>query len=679
MKLAVDVGGTFTDLVIQDEHTGTFEIVKCPSTPDGFERGVLSAVSELPSERLSGDVSFIHGSTIVINHLLERKGAKTGLLTTKGFRDVLDIQRTNRPDLYNLRYQKPKPFVAREHRFEIDERIGPDGRIIKSLDLTQLDSVIEQISRGGYDAVAVAFINAYQNAEHEEAVAERIRLLLPDIYVCISSQIRLWREYERTNTVVASSYVGPAVANYLSKLEDGLLNYGIGRVGMSSPSMMLSNGGRTTFHEAKAWPINLVESGPAAGITGACVIGKRLNIPDFIALDVGGTTAKAALVEGGQPQRLQEYVIEGGRAKAGHPLLVPTVDITEVGAGGGSIVRVTEDGAIRIGPDSAGANPGPACYGRGGTSPTITDANFLAGRLPETLAQGMPLHRHLAEQAFQPLVDSLDMSLEDVVQGVLRMAESRMASVLQLATVARGKDPRRFHLIAYGGSAPLHAAEMAKQLRIPSVIIPPRAGVFAAWGMVHAPYLLDKVKTVVIPWPSGASQLEREVVSLGRDAEASLIKMGQVCGHTEVRLDVRYVGQARSLAISGDDLTAVATRFTEVHQEKYGFVMDAPIEVTEIHIIASDSVQVRTGEISKSNGEPSRDSHTSSRGQRTVLTADGYRVADVYRRESLDVGDIIFGPAIVEEETTTTYLPPDQQLQVDVEHNLIIIGGGLDL
>ncbi|WP_027092112.1 hydantoinase/oxoprolinase family protein [Cohnella thermotolerans] len=681
MKLAVDVGGTFTDLVLYDEKTGNVSIVKCPSTPEGFERGVLKAVDEAAAEREGREVVFIHGSTVVINHLLERKGARTALVTTKGFRDNLDIQRTNRPDLYNLRYRKPKPFVERADRYEVDERIGADGAVVRPLDPAEIGRIAERVRAGGYEAVAVAFINAYKNPVHEREAARLLKEMLPGVYVTCSSNVALWREYERTNTAVSSAYVGPAVHSYLGKLEDGLRERGIGGEKELQPTMMLSNGGRTTFDEARSWPIDLVESGPAAGITGACALGERTGKRDFIALDVGGTTAKAGLVENGKPMRLQEYTLEPGSRSAGYPLLVPTVDIVEVGAGGGSIVRVTEDGAIRVGPDSAGANPGPACYGRGGRLPAVTDANFLAGRLPETLASGLKLDRAAAERAFEPIARQLGIPLEDVVRGALRVAESKMAQVLRLATVARGKDPREYDLIAYGGSAPLHAAEMARDLRLRSVLIPPNAGVFSAWGMLHAPFLADAMRTVWVSWPEGRERIERETEELVAEAQAKFAAMGLTARSFEKNAEVRYQGQARSITVDASDLDRVAEAFAAAHKEKFGFTMDAPLEITGIHVVASDAEAAADAGTGSGGTDAGADEEARTAaspvpaGRRRVLASDGWHEAAVYRRGDLKPGDRIDGPAVVEEHTTTTYVPPDAKLAVDRFANLVLTFG----
>ncbi|WP_029420314.1 hydantoinase/oxoprolinase family protein [Alicyclobacillus macrosporangiidus] len=677
MRLAVDVGGTFTDLVLFDEQTGATRTVKCPSTPGRFEDGVLAAVDEVrPRLQDPGTVAFIHGSTVVINHLLERKGAKTALITTKGFRDNLDIQRTNRPDLYNLRYRKPKPFVERKDRYEVDERIGPRGEVIRPLNVAELSEVVDHLREGRYEAVAIAFLHAYRNPAHELQCMEYIREHLPGVFVACSSQVELWREYERTNTTVCCAYVGPSVADYLQRLANGLTARDIGR---SRPlTMMLSSGGRTTFQEASRWPIDLIESGPAAGVTGARRVARWCGIQNFIALDVGGTTAKAALVEDGEPERVQEYILEPGPRSGGYPLLVPSLDIKEIGAGGGSIVRVSEDGAIQVGPDSAGAMPGPACYGRGGRLPTITDANFLAGRLPEVLASGLRLDRDRARAAFAPLAERLRMPLEDVVRGVLRVAEAKMARVVHLATVARGKDPRDYDLIAYGGSAPLHAVALARELRIRRVVIPPAAGVFAAWGMIHAPYQVDRMKTVNAPWPEGRAEVESVCAALRDDAVSKIQSMGRRAGHARVYLEVRYVGQARSLTVEADDADLVHMRFTKAHREKYGFTLDAPLEVTGVHVVVTDQDETSESGTFGAKVQPrgQEQAGAAAIGMRQVLTHDGWRKAPVYRREALAAGAVVTGPAVVEEETTTTYVPPEAVLTVDAYANMIIQVGG---
>lgn len=681
MKLAVDVGGTFTDVVYFDPHTRQTRIVKCLSTPHAFEQGVFSAVAEaLQGVETAGTdfgVSFVHGSTIVINHLIERKGAKTALLTTLGFRDNLDIQRTNRPDLYNVRYRKPEPFVPRCHRYEVTERIGPDGTILTPLNADKLDELVDELRREQFQAVAIAFINAYQNPVHELALRNYLEPELPGVYISCSSVVRLWREYERTNTVVANAYVRPTVASYVGRLDEGLVQHGMGTLAAMPPTMMLSNGGRATFQAASEWPIDLVESGPAAGVTGARVMAARIGIDKFIALDVGGTTAKAALVENGEPLRLQEYVLEPGR-QGGYPLLVPTIDIVEVGAGGGSVVRLTEDGGLRIGPDSVGAMPGPACYGQGGTEPSITDACYLSGRLPDVLASGLRLDRAAAEKALAHLVVQLGVSVDELIAGVLRLAASRMATVVQLATVARGKDPREYHLFAYGGSAPLYAVEVARELRIPTVVIPLDAGVFASWGMVYAPYQIDVMKTVRVAWPSGRSELETECDILQQDAGTRMRHMGRISWSTQTFVDIQFAGQARSLPIHLASLETLAKDFIAAHQEKYGFVLDAPLEVTGVHLIAlDDSDQVEGSNCVDLDSTTSNRTRTPLRPReiRAVLTAVGWCDAAVYTRDALIPGDCLTGPVVIEEPTTTTYVPTGATLTVDAQRNLIIAAG----
>ena len=443
-RLAVDIGGTFTDLVHFDEESGSLEAEKSLSTPRDLTQGVLNTID------LSGieprDVSFfVHGGTTVINAITERKGVRTALVTTKGFRDVLEIARGNRPDMYNLRFQKPVAFVPRRRRFEVRERIDAQGHEIEPLEQADLEAVVEQCRKQAIEAIAVQFLHSYVAPEHEAACAAFLREKLPDVAVTASHEItREWREYERGNTAVLNAYVQPIVQRYFTKLEGALRELGI-----DCPfTAMQSNGGTTSFGWAKAHPITLIESGPAAGVNGAALIGELCGEPNVIYLDVGGTTVKCSVIEDGRPKVTTEYKLEWSRLNPGYPVRVPVADLVEIGAGGGSIARIDAAGSLRVGPQSAGADPGPACYGLGGSEPTVTDAKLLTGVLnPENFAGGrIALDMDRARNAMQTIADGLDTTVEDAAAAVIRVVEANMNNALKLVSIQRGHDPRDFVL-----------------------------------------------------------------------------------------------------------------------------------------------------------------------------------------------------------------------------------------
>lgn len=664
MRIAVDIGGTFTDLSLYDPRSGGFRFTKVPSTPEAFDDGVIDAVVRAGAE---GARSLVHGSTIVINSLTQRRGARVALVTTAGFRDVIEIQRTNRPDLYNLRYRKPAAFVSRRHRYELAERVGPDGEVICPVDERDARTLGETLRREGFEAVAIAFLNSYRNPANEERCAAVLRGLLPDAFIALSSSVPQWREYERTNTAVFSAYVGPTVARYIDRLDARLDGLEIG----PARSLMLSSGGRTTFAAARSWPIDLIESGPAAGVVGGTVLAARMGIGDFVTLDVGGTTAKACLVEAGEPLLQREYHFERTRATAGYPLLLTSLDLMEIGAGGGSIVQRDAGGALRVGPESAGAKPGPAAYGQGGTRPTVTDACLLTGRLPSVLCEGFALSPRLARQAFAPLAAELGLAVEDAAEGALRLAEATMARVLELSTVARGRDPRGLTLIAFGGQGPIHAASLAQDLGFAKVVIPRDPGVFSARGMIEAPWRLDLSATLWTPWPEGEGAVRDALGHLRGRVDDWLAREG-VDGRPIVsaRISCRYRGQTHSLDIALARAEELADAFRRAHERLYSFALDVPIEVTAVHLtcLVPTSLEQQPETASAGAAVPA--------GERTLHATGRRWPLPVYRRAALAAGARFDGPLVVEEETATTFAPPGSRIEVDEALNLIVFPGG---
>src|SRR5215203_3209397 len=442
IRLAVDIGGTFTDVVVFDESSGAVWAAKISTTPANFADGVL-AVIQAGKIDPADVIAFIHGTTVVINAITQRRGVKTALVTTAGFRDVLEIGRGNRPDMYNLKFHKPKPFVPRRLRFEVRERVGADGSVWTPLATEDLEAIADSCQAEGVEAIAVCFLHAYAHPKHEEAAAAFLRARLPDVLVTASSEItREWREFERSSTSALNAYVQPILDGYLWDLESRLR-----AEGLTAPVFaMLSNGGTATFEAARKTPIALVESGPVAGVTGAVLIGHVIDDANIIALDIGGTTAKCSLIENGEVKITTDYRLEATPRSSGYPVRVPVVDIFEIGAGGGSIAWFDDGGALRVGPLSAGADPGPAAYGKGGTQPTVTDAMLIAGVLdPATFLGGqLPIDITLARQSYQPIADRLGITVDEAAAGVIRVADEQTIDALKLISVRRGYDPRDF-------------------------------------------------------------------------------------------------------------------------------------------------------------------------------------------------------------------------------------------
>ena len=443
-RVATDIGGTFTDLVQLDDASGELTFAKSSTTPSDLAQGVLDVIDRGGVE-LADVASLSHGTTVVINTLTERTGARTGLVTTRGFRDVLQIARGNRPDMYNLVPQKPVAFVPRRHRYEVTERVDRHGNVLEPLAVEELDELASAIAAAGLEALAVCFLHSYAHPEHERACRDYLRERLDGVAVTASSDVtREWREYERSSTAVLNSYVQPRVGRYVNELEQRL-----GDAGLEGPlQIMQSNAGTATARAACERPIYLVESGPAGGVVGAARIGERIAEPDVLYLDIGGTTAKTSLVLGGEPKTTTEYRIEWRPDSAGYPVMVPVVDIVEIGAGGGSIAWIDDGGSLRVGPRSAGAEPGPACYGLGGDQPTVTDAKLLAGVLdPDYFLGGsVAVSTELAEQALVRLGGELGHGARELANGIVRLLNANMINVLKLITVRRGYDPRDFVL-----------------------------------------------------------------------------------------------------------------------------------------------------------------------------------------------------------------------------------------
>jgi N-methylhydantoinase A len=660
---AIDVGGTFTDFTIRNPD-GALRFAKVPTTPAALHEGVFSGLAQGGADVRALE-RVVHGSTIVINTIIERKGARTALVTTKGFADVLEIGRGNRPDMYNFHYEKPVPFVPRRLCFEVDERIDASGGVVAALDRASLDAVIDGLRDAAVEAVAVCTLHSYANPQHERLIADRIRAELPDVAVSASHEISgLWREYERASTTVLNACARPAVDAYLSELDSGLAAHGFnGRV-----SLVQSTGGLTDLRDARLRPVTLLESGPVAGVAGFARLGAELGLRDVISLDVGGTTAKCAVVQDGRLPITDDYAIGRTPLSPGYPVQVPTVDIVEIGSGGGSLARVGLDGSVSVGPESAGAAPGPACYGWGGTEPTVTDAALAAGWLnPEYFLGGrMPLRPNLAQRALRGLAEAMDLSLDHAAAGVLRLAHESLAAALRLVSLERGHDPRDFVLGASGGAGPMHAAMLARDLGIPHVVVPLSPGTFSAWAMLLLEPRADDVVTKVVPIEElGYADVFDRLLTTAEE------RLGQGTHRVERVVAMRYRGQEHTLdvVVPADGAPdSLAARFHDLHHARFGFSLpedDAECVHFRVAVWGEGTQGTAPRWPSTEDAAPV--------ARRSILLLDEV-VGDVpvYRRTELGAGTRLAGPAVVEDETATTIVPSDAKAEVDGTGNLLI-------
>ena len=667
-RLATDIGGTFTDLVHFDEGTGALSVAKSLSTPDDLTRGVLDTIDQAELDADAVDY-FVHGGTTVINAITERTGAKTALVTTEGFRDVLEIARGNRPDLYNLRYRKEVPFVPRRLRFEVRERVDARGRVRVPLHLEDLDRVIDVCRAQEVEAIAIQFLHSYAAPAHEEETAAYLRERLNGVAITASHEItREWREYERANTAVLNAYVQPIVQRYFDTLETG-----IDRLGLDCPMMaMQSNGGTTSFGWAREHPITLLESGPAAGVNGAALIGRLCDEPDVIYLDIGGTTAKCSTIEGGEPKVTTDYRLEATRIRYGYPVRVPVIDIVEIGAGGGSIAWFDEGGTLCVGPRSAGADPGPACYGRGGTEPTVTDAKLITGVLnPANFAGGrLSLDVGLARAAMGKIAEGLDCSVDEAAVAVIRLVDANMINALKLVSIQRGHDPNDFALMVGGGGGAMHGASLGRELGVKEIVVPRYPGLFSAWGMLATAPRRDFMRTALQRADTlDIAALRALFAELHEEAARYFSSEG---GHgtftAACHLDMRYGGQEHAVTIPIDldraSRESILDAFHDAHERAYTFrLADTPVELVTFRLTAT--ADVARPELTPWAAE-GRSAEAAAREGRTVdFGEEGEHETAVYDRDLLPPGFEADGPLIVEEPSSTTLVCPRQRVRVD--------------
>lgn len=686
VRVATDVGGTFTDLVYfeSDPATGQHIIrtAKVDTTPPNFAKGVLNVIQK--ADIALETVDFLaHGTTVVINALTERRGVKTALITTQGFRDILEIARANRPDYFNLKWVKPAPFVARYLRREVGGRLHTDGSEREPLDLSGLVDILDAFRADGVQAIAICLLHAYANPVHEQAVLKEVQRLWPEVSVVASHQItREWREYERSSTTVLSAYVQPIAARYLDNLETGLREGGY----KAPLYIMQSNCGVDSVTHARDIPITMVESGPASGFWAAAELGRLLDEPNLLALDIGGTTAKCSLVRNGQVSIKTDYWIERNRLNAGYPIMVPVVDLVEIGNGGGSIAWVDEFDKLHVGPESAGALPGPAAYGNGGTQVTTTDANLALGRINPGYFCGGELAADMAavEQAFDPLSERLKLPANEIARGIIRIANDNMVNALKLVSLSRGHDPRELTLIAFGGGGAMHAVALAQELGVKKVIVPRGASVFSAWGMTMSDLRRDLfINRFVETEREGELALTQLFLQdLMHNARVQFVDEAIAPDQVDLQVSckLRYQNQEHAVEVALDHeeslsehWPAIARRFHNLYEQQYSYRLQAPLEIVGFHLVAVAQIGKLNLQALPVTGRPLAEAH---KGQRPVdFALEGIHDTAIYDYARLEPQMSFSGPAIIEDAGSTVVVHPGNQVLVDRLGNLHITLG----
>ena len=679
-RLSADVGGTFTDIAAFDQRTGELRLGKTLTTSERLADGIATGVAKAGAT-FRGSQLFLHGTTIAINTILERTGARCALLTTQGFRDIYEIGRINRPQSYDLFFRKHEPLIERASRHELRERIDAQGKVLIPLNADEVCAIGNKLVESGIEAIAILFLHSYRNPEHEMLVKELLERAHPEMFVTASHDLsREYREFERTSTVAANAYIGPRVRRYLSELSAEIEASGF----VGTFLIVQSNGGLFDVNDAQRACIRLLESGPAAGVIGTKALCECVGLTRAIAFDMGGTTAKAGVIYDGDVLMTGGALI-GGYA-TGLPVQVPMIDIQEVGTGGGSVARVDVTGGLRVGPESAGAHPGPVCYGLGGQQPTVTDANLILGRLSidRFLGGEMRLDIEAATRSIQnQIADPLGLTATAAADGILRVATTKMSHVVRWVTTERGFDAADFALVAYGGAGPLHAAMIAQELTIAKVIIPRAPGHFSAYGMLLSNLRRDFVRTwftplSVAPFPM-MEQIFADMEKQGREAVGrSSIGLSGIL--VTRGADMRYVGQEHAVSIelphqlfAAEDRDGIKRCFDAVHETRYGYsAPHEPAEMVSLRSTVTGLLEKPPFERIASGRE--RPPASSCRGHRPVYfaAANGYVETLTFDRTQLAAGNCIAGPVLIEEYASTTVVPPGDVLEVDAFGNLII-------
>ena len=655
-ELGVDIGGTFTDLVVYDRSTGRLSVAKVSSTPDDPSRAMLEALSGQPLPALA---RFIHASTVVLNSLLQRRGAEIAMITTLGFRDHIEIGDTRRytGGLFNARWRREKPLaLPHSRRLTIAERTLFDGTVIREPDQAEMEQLAQTLAEQGVEAVAVCLLNSYKNPDNENAVAAFLRERLPQVQVVTSSQVPEFREYPRFTTAILNSFCAPVASRYVAKVDDSLGAAGFER----SVSYMGSSGGIATGSHVVENPTTMLWGGVVGGVSASSHLGRLMGIPHMVTLDMGGTSTDVALIRDNAPSVVAE------RTLGAYPLAVAQVDVHSIGAGGGSIAYM-EEGMLKVGPKSAGAIPGPACYGRGGEDFTVTDANVVLGRIRPTsqLPGGMALDVELARSAAERLLAASGLgSVEDLANGVIEIANTHMYGAIREVSVERGEDPAELALIAFGGAGPMHACEVADKLGISTVLIPREAGDFSALGLLLSDHRHDLVRGYLTPLrETSAEELQGEFDEIAAEGRAKLLADG--FSEQEIRLtpliDMRYAGQSYEEQIPADELDPerLAEEFQTRYKRRYGYQRDASMcEIVNLRVTATGSVEKPS--LANSAASAEIPAETAS-----VIFADGAHETTVSHRDAMPAGAKVVGPAVVEEYSSTMVVPPDWSGEVN--------------
>lgn len=673
VRIGIDVGGTFTDFVMTDMNSGALSYFKVPSSPADPSVAIAKGTREM-LEHFSvspADVEYFgHGTTVATNMVIERRGVTTGLITTRGFRDVLAIGRQTRPSLYDYSVQKPAPLVSRHRRLEADERMDASGEVIRPLDEVALEALVLELIAGGVQAIAVAFLHSYRNAAHEKQVRDLIERVAPGMHVSISSEVLPeFREFERTSTTVLNAYVAPRMLHYFERLHTRLVEVGV-RV---EPLTFHSNGGLMPLKTVGRFPVLTCLSGPAAGVVGSTVIGATAGLSEIITFDVGGTSTDVSLITGGRPSFTSDRLV------AGYPVRMPMIDIHVVGAGGGSIARLDDVGALKVGPDSAGAIPGPVAFNKGGVEPTLTDANIVLGRLnPTTLLDGrMSVDRQRAIDVIEErIARPLGLSVEEAADGILRIATANMSRAIRAVSTEHGHDPSDFVLFAFGGAGPLHSADVARECGISSVLVPHEPGTLCARGILLADISRDFVRTQLAmlddkSWGNVAVLIDEMM----REGEQWLVDEGVSKERRRFHLyvDARYRGQTHNIrvqvnSVEQQEKSRFVEAFHQAHRSQYGH--DNPSLSIEIVTCRVQAIGLVDKDMVRSDSASS----TPKWHERQIYFGVGYGWMNtrVYRRDSLEVGTELSGPVVIEEMSSTTVVLPDQNACIDRFGNIRI-------
>lgn len=684
LRIGVDAGGTFTDVCLFDEDSATLAVTKVPSTPADPSLAILQGVSNIleQEKREASDVRyFAHGTTVGTNALIQHRGARTGLVTTEGFRDLLELGRQRRPDLYDLQVDKPEPLVPRDLRMAVIERTRYDGGIDRPLDLDSVVAAARALKAKGAQAVAVCFLYSYLNPDHERRVKEILKRELPGAYVSTSHEVLPeFREYERLSTVVINAYLGPVMDRYIENLEVQLKRLGI-PVGAY---ITQSNGGIISTQSARDNSVRTVLSGPSAGVVGSCYVGSGAGFDNLITFDMGGTSTDVSLIEGGHPRVTGEMEVQG------YPIRVPMVEVNTVGAGGGSVAWIDSGGHLKVGPRSAGADPGPACYGLGNEEPTVTDANVVLQTLnPEYLLGGrMRIDSRASIRAVERVADKLGLGVMDVAQGIISLVTVSMAKAIRVISVQKGYDPRDFTLMAFGGAGPLHAARLARELSIPRVLVPQTPGLLCALGLLVTDIRSDYARTHLM---AAEDPAVKGVNELFKDMEGAADRWLSGEGVREAdrlyrySVDMRYRGQNYELQVplkggrlNPGEMAGLVGQFHLLHRQNYGYSAEEdPVQLVNFRLEALGRVPKAPLKSYPDGGADSRHAVTGTR--RVFMPEVGDFVeCPVYSRDALRCGNRFAGPAVVEQMDTTTVMLLGQEAEVDAYHNLVIHVFGRD-